>query len=178
MLVLPLNDRHDRKSFDYGDVDLNGWLKQTARQHKEKGVSSTFVSVTSETSVEILGFYAISLAELVNAELPAQYGKRLPNKVPVFRLGRLATALGHQGKALGSSCSLMPLTERLVFPVRLVVLALSSMRSTPQSIFINAMALSRWETIPKICSCRFNSTPAQSLAAGGFSRLRDTGQKG
>ena len=53
MLVLPLNDRHDRKSFDCGDVDLNGWLKQTARQHKEKGVSSTFVSVTSETSVEI-----------------------------------------------------------------------------------------------------------------------------
>lgn len=101
MLVLPLNDRHDRKSFDCGDVDLNGWLKQTARQHKEKGVSSTFVSVRDEASVEILGFYAISLAELVNANLPAQYGKRLPNKVPVFRLGRLATALGHQGKGIG-----------------------------------------------------------------------------
>lgn len=101
MLVLPLNDRHDKRSFDCGDVNLNGWLKQTAKQHKEKGVSSTFVSVTGETSVEILGFYAISLAELVNAELPTQYGKRLPNKVPVFRLGRLATALGHQGKGIG-----------------------------------------------------------------------------
>lgn len=101
MLVLPLNDRHDKRSFDCGDVNLNGWLKQTARQHKEKGVSSTFVSITGETSVEILGFYAISLAELVNAELPTQYGKRLPNKVPVFRLGRLATALGHQGKGIG-----------------------------------------------------------------------------
>ena len=101
MLVQPLDDRHDRKSFDCGDADLNGWLKQTARQHKEKGVSSTFVSVRDEASVEILGFYAISLAELVNANLPAQYGKRLPNKVPVFRLGRLATALGHQGKGIG-----------------------------------------------------------------------------
>lgn len=101
MLVLPLNDRHDRKSFDCGDADLNGWLKQTARQHKEKGVSSTFVLVGDKTSVEILGFYAISLAELVNADLPAQYGKWLPNRVPVFRLGRLATALGHQGKGVG-----------------------------------------------------------------------------
>ena len=45
MLVLPLNDRHDRKGFDCGDADLNGWLRQTARQHKEKGVSSTFVAV-------------------------------------------------------------------------------------------------------------------------------------
>ena len=101
MRVLPLNDRHDRKSFDCGEVDLNGWLKQTARQHKEKGVSSTFVSVANETSVEILGFYAISLAELVNANLPVQYGKQLPNKVPIFRLGRLATSLNHRGKGIG-----------------------------------------------------------------------------
>jgi GNAT superfamily N-acetyltransferase len=101
MLVLPLNDRHDRKSFNCGDINLNGWLKQTAKQHKEKGASSTFVLVANEASVEILGFYAISLAELVNTNLPAQYGKRLPTKVPVFRLGRLATELGHQGKGIG-----------------------------------------------------------------------------
>lgn len=101
MLVLPLDDRHDRKRFDCGDADLNGWLKETARQHKEKGVSSTFVSVADETSAEILGFYAISLAELANSNLPAQYAKRLPVRVPVFRLGRLATASGHQGKGIG-----------------------------------------------------------------------------
>jgi GNAT superfamily N-acetyltransferase len=101
VLVQPLNDSHDRKDFDCGDLDLNGWLKQTARQHKEKGVSSTFVAVSGEASVKILGFYSISLAELANADLPDQYGKRLPNKVPVFRLGRLATALVHQGKGVG-----------------------------------------------------------------------------
>ena len=101
MLVLPLNEGHDRKSFDCGDVELNDWLSQTARQHKEKGVSSTFVAVADETSAELLGFYAISLAELVNAELPAQYRKRLPAKVPVFRLGRLATAKQHQGYGIG-----------------------------------------------------------------------------
>ena len=101
MLVLPLNDRHDRKSFDCGDADLNGWLRQTAKQHKEKGVSSTFVAVADESSIEVLGYYAISLAELVNADLSVQYRKRLPNKVPVFRLGRLASAIQHQRKGIG-----------------------------------------------------------------------------
>jgi len=47
-----------------------------------KGVSSTFVAVADKTSTEVLGFYAISLAELINADLPMQYQKRLPAKVP------------------------------------------------------------------------------------------------
>jgi GNAT superfamily N-acetyltransferase len=101
MLVLPLNEGHDRKGFDCGDAELNRWLSQTARQHREKRVSSTFVAVADETSAEVLGFYAISLAELVNTDLPAQYQKRLPIKVPVFRLGRLATAKQHQRKGTG-----------------------------------------------------------------------------
>ena len=101
MLVLALNDSHNIKSFDCGNTTLNSWLKQIARQHNEKGVSSTFVSVANVTSDEILGFYAISLAELANSNLPAQFAKRLPNKVPVFRLGRLATATVHQGKGIG-----------------------------------------------------------------------------
>lgn len=101
MLVLPLNDGHDRKGFDCGDAELNAWFGQVARQHKLKGVSSSFVVVTDEASAEVLGFYAISLAELVITDLPAQYRKRLPNKLPVFRLGRLATAKKHQGHGIG-----------------------------------------------------------------------------
>lgn len=101
MRVLSLHDGHDRKGFDCGNDDLNRWFLQTARQHKEKGVSSTFVVVSSESSAEVLGFYAISLAELINADLPAQYQKRLPTRVPAFRLGRLATARPHQRKGIG-----------------------------------------------------------------------------
>lgn len=101
MLVLPLNDEHDRKGFDCGDADLNRWLRQIAKQHKEKRVSSTFVAVADATSAEMLGFYAISLAELVNVDLPEQHRKRFPAKLPVFRLGRLATAIQHQRKGVG-----------------------------------------------------------------------------
>lgn len=101
MLVLPLNDGHERKGFDCGDAELNGWFAQVARQHKEKGVSSTFVAVADYANTEVLGFYALSLAELVNSDLPVQYRKRLPAKVPVFRLGRLATAKSHERKGVG-----------------------------------------------------------------------------
>jgi GNAT superfamily N-acetyltransferase len=101
MLVLSLSKWHDRSGFDCGDGHLNNWFSQVAKQHKEKGVSSTYVVAATELSAEVLGFYAISIAELVNDELPALSGKRLPVRVPVFRLGRLATSRNHQGKGIG-----------------------------------------------------------------------------
>ena len=101
MLVLPLNNGHNRKDFDCGNVDLNRWFRQVARQHQEKRVSSTFVTLADESSTDILGFYSISLAEVVNADLPEAYQKRLPFKIPVFRLGRLATSLRYQGTGIG-----------------------------------------------------------------------------
>lgn len=101
MLVLPLSKQHDRNGFDCGDSQLNSWFVQVAKQHKEKGVSSTFVVAATELSAQVLGFYAVSMAELVNDDLPAQSRKRLPAKVPVFRLGRLATSKIQQGKEIG-----------------------------------------------------------------------------
>lgn len=101
MLIVPLNSGHDRKGFDCGDADLNRWFAQVAKQHKDKGVSSTFVAVDERTGTQVLGFYALSLAELINADLPLSYRKRLPAKVPVYRLGRLATAKVHQGRRIG-----------------------------------------------------------------------------
>ena len=101
MLVLPLGKQHDRYGFDCGDAQLNNWLTQVAKQHKEKGVSSTFVVAATEMSAAVMGFYAISMAELVNDDLPAQSRKRLPLKVPVFRLGRLATSKTEQSRGVG-----------------------------------------------------------------------------
>ncbi len=101
MLILPLNNGHDRKGFDCGDVELNRWFSTVARQHKEKRISSTFVAASDEASTEVLGYYAISLTELINTALPEHHQRKLPFRVPVFRLGRLATARIHQGKGVG-----------------------------------------------------------------------------
>ena len=44
---------------------------------------------------------ALTASELVNPDLPAQHRKRLPLKVPAFRLCRLATSVLHRGKGIG-----------------------------------------------------------------------------
>ena len=103
MFFLPLNSQHDRKGFDCGNDDLNRWFYQVARQHKDRGVSSTFVAVSDNTSAEVLGYYAITVAELMNVDLPEQYRKRLPERIPVFRLGRLAVSVRHKGQRIGES---------------------------------------------------------------------------
>lgn len=101
MLILPLSNHHDRNGFDCGNDDLNRWFAQVATQHKRKLVSMTFVAAETAKASEVIGFYAISLFELLNVELPAAYQKRLPHRVPAFRLGRLAIATRYQGKQLG-----------------------------------------------------------------------------
>ena len=103
MIFLPLNSQHGRKGFDCGNDELNRWLAQVARQHKDRGVSSTFVAVSDNTSSEVLGYYAITVAELMNVDLPMQYRKRLPEKVPAFRLARLAASVRHKGQRIGES---------------------------------------------------------------------------
>lgn len=97
MLILPLSEQHDRQGFDCGDANLNRFLVQTAGQHKKKSVSSTYVAVDDKASPAILGFYSLSLAEVVNNDLPERARKRMPLKVSIFRLGRLATASAYQG---------------------------------------------------------------------------------
>ena len=44
----PLTGRHKRSAFDCGAAALNAWLKQTALQHQDKGISRTFVAVPAD----------------------------------------------------------------------------------------------------------------------------------
>ncbi len=101
MRIAALAEHHDRAGFDCGDAELNRWLQQLARQHRDKGLSSTFVAVDGESAAAIHGYYALSVAELVNIDLPAKLAKRLPRRVPVFRLGRLAVSRQWQGRRIG-----------------------------------------------------------------------------
>lgn len=99
--ILLLSGHHDRESFDCGVPDLNNWLATTASQHRKKGISTTYVAVESASSTYIFGFYSVSIAELRADETPDAWKTKLPQKVPVFRLGRLAVSLEHQRTGLG-----------------------------------------------------------------------------
>ena len=101
MQLLPLTGNHDRQGFDCGRQELNDWLRQVARQHQDKGLSRTFVATLDDAPNCICGYYALTLAELENRNLPEAWRKKMPRRIPGVKLGRLAVDKKFQGKGLG-----------------------------------------------------------------------------
>jgi len=101
--IEPLAATHDRGGFDCGVEALNRYLQQIAGQHLTKGVSMTFVLVDEGalSPKPVLGFFSLSLCEVVSRDLPARWAKRLPDRIPAMRLGRLAVAKSRQGDGFG-----------------------------------------------------------------------------
>lgn len=96
---------HDRDGFDCGSEPLNLFLKQTARQHTERGISRTFVLVDDAAAAPkpILGFFALNICQIKSETLPPAEAKRLPRDVSAVRLGRLAVATAHQRQGIGKT---------------------------------------------------------------------------
>ncbi len=106
MLKVELLDAtHDRTGFDCGVEPLNRYLQQIARQHIAKGVSKTFVLVDDTTSTPrpVLGFFTISLCQVLAEHVPATWAQKLPAQIPAMRLGRLAVARAQQGAGYGKA---------------------------------------------------------------------------
>ena len=100
-----LGTHHDRASFDCGVDALNAFLRQTARQHMDRGISRTFVLIdaNAETATTIAGYFALSACEGNAGDLPLVLSKKLPRKIPAARIGRLAVAKDLQGQGIGSA---------------------------------------------------------------------------
>jgi ribosomal protein S18 acetylase RimI-like enzyme len=94
---------HDRDGFDCGSEPLNLFLKQTARQHAERGISRTFVLVEEDAPVPkpIVGFFSLNLCQIKSESLTAAEAKKLPRDVAGVRVGRLARAREYKGQRIG-----------------------------------------------------------------------------
>lgn len=103
LIIRPLDPSHDRKAFDCGVPVLNDFLHKTARQHRDKGLSNTFVLMDENTPHKILGFFTLSFLEVEAAALPGGYSRRLPksSRLPAAKLARLAVDKRCQGKGYG-----------------------------------------------------------------------------
>jgi GNAT superfamily N-acetyltransferase len=94
--------RHDRGGFACGESALDAYLHQQAAQHHRDGISTTHVLVDAATPGRILGYYTLSAAQLLLADLGEPDRKRLPGyPVPAIRMGRLAVSSAEQGKGHG-----------------------------------------------------------------------------
>jgi ribosomal protein S18 acetylase RimI-like enzyme len=96
---------HDRDGFDCESEPLNLFLKQTARQHAERGISRTFVLVDDGASAPkpVIGFFSLNLCQIKSESLSADEAKKLPRDVSGIRLGRLAVAKTYQRQGIGKT---------------------------------------------------------------------------
>ena len=101
--IHPLDSSFDRDQFDCGTEILNKFLKTSARQNQDKGVSRTFVAIEADDKKKrVLGFYSQSMAQVDLSNFPEAIQKKLPrHPVPAARIGRLASDVTIRGQGLG-----------------------------------------------------------------------------
>lgn len=101
-VISPLTRDYDRSRFDCGVPELNAFLKSTARQHADKGISRTSVLSEADKPVLILGYITLTLCEVRTERLPERYGKKHPSHaLPAVRRARLAVDRKARGQGYG-----------------------------------------------------------------------------
>lgn len=96
-----LNKSHEREQFDCGTEVLNQFLRSTARQHIQKGISRTFVLIDRDLPQAIIGFFTLTLCEVKSEKLPPEIAKKYPSQVPGVKLARLAVDSQWQCQGIG-----------------------------------------------------------------------------
>lgn len=98
--VEPLATHHDRAAFSCGVPALDLYLQRQARQDLERNLAAVFV--LTPDSKTVAGFYTLSAHSIQAAELPKEWGTKLPRfPLPVTLLGRMAISRSLQGRRLG-----------------------------------------------------------------------------
>ena len=99
----PLDPKgHDRKDFSCGKEPLDTYLKTQATQDIRRGLAACFVATTPQG--RIAGYFTLSSHSVPLSDLPEDYRKKLPSRmpIPVALLGRLAIDQEFKGHGLGS----------------------------------------------------------------------------
>ena len=87
--IEPLAAKHDRTGFSGGVPALDDYIRHLASQDQKRKLAAVFVLTIDGRT--IAGFYTLSAASLLAADLPADAAKKLPRfPLPVTLLGRMA----------------------------------------------------------------------------------------
>lgn len=95
-----LTQAHDSSLFDSGEPALDDWLRQRAWNNLQVAASRTYV-VCPVGSTRIVGYFAISMGQILGTEVVGAMRRNMPPHIPSMLLGRLAIDRGWQGKGLG-----------------------------------------------------------------------------
>jgi predicted N-acetyltransferase YhbS len=92
---------HNRKTFQSGQEQVDGWLKRPALQSQKKHLSSTKVLLDEES--RIIGYYTLASSQVDLSDLPIDVAKSLPQRqLPVAVLAWLGVDSTAQGRGIGS----------------------------------------------------------------------------
>lgn len=119
-----LTREHDRASFSSGVDALDAFLRSSARQNADAGISSTIVAVRPGTRA-ISGYFTLRMGEVAFDLLPSSERRRLPRyPVPVVHLARLAVDTRERGKGLGETLLMEAFARSLRASVEVPALAI------------------------------------------------------
>jgi GNAT superfamily N-acetyltransferase len=93
---------HNCADFDCGVPELNEYLTRYVSQDRRRNIAQAYVLVDSTQPTEVLGYYAISAAQVDVNQLSEDDQRKLPKyPIPCFRMGRFATSRDVHGKGIG-----------------------------------------------------------------------------
>lgn len=101
-VAVPLTKLQQRAAFDCGDATLNHYLQTTARQHQDKGIARTYVLVDEAQPSLILAYMTLTVCEVLAEQLPLEWAKKYPTRIPAAKLARLAVSNDCQRQGYGA----------------------------------------------------------------------------
>lgn len=100
--IQPLSPDHDRAAFECGNLNLDRYIREQARQDMARDVARVFVATMQDIPRRILGYYTLSATAIAPLDLPQEIARRLPKiPVPAALIGRLAVDRESGGQGLG-----------------------------------------------------------------------------
>ncbi|AOJ79218.1 hypothetical protein WS86_00325 (plasmid) [Burkholderia savannae] len=101
--IVPLTEKHGRKSFECGTTALDRYFHDQVTQDIRRRVAACFVAV--DDAGLVAGYYTLAAASVALTDLPHDVARKLPRypSVPAVRMGRLAVDGGFRGAGLGGA---------------------------------------------------------------------------
>ncbi len=96
----PISNQHRIEGFESGVASLDEGLRRRALKNQETGATRTYV--ICDPHLRVLGYYSLSACTMSHSLAIGLVRRNMPEPIPMILLGRLAIALGCQGRGLGS----------------------------------------------------------------------------
>ena len=104
LLVVALDETHDRAGFSCGVDSLDRYLRTQAGQDVRRRANGVFVLVEPANATTVLGYYTLAATALLPGDVPEAARQHIPRYplVSATLVGRLAVAQARHGQRLGA----------------------------------------------------------------------------